>query len=133
MGQPAASGAATVIGVDTHIVLVPSPGGPVPTPLPHPFSGPLNCGLVNSVLIAGQPAAVVGSVANNQPAHLPTPPGVSFQAPPANTGTVHMGSIGVLIGGQPATRNGDPVRTCNDPVEAPVGQIIAPVPNVTIG
>lgn len=133
MGQPAANGAATVVAVDTHIVMVPSPGGPIPTPLPHPFSGQLNSGLVNSVLIAGQPAAVVGSVAGNQPAHLPTPPGTAFQVPPTNSGTVHMGSTGVLIGGQPAARNGDPVRTCNDPVESPVGQIIAAVPTVLIG
>jgi uncharacterized Zn-binding protein involved in type VI secretion len=76
---------------------------------------------------------VVGSGATNQPAHLPTPPGVAFQAPPTNSGTVHMGSTGVLIGGQPAARNGDPVRTCNDPVEAPVGQIVATVPTVMIG
>ena len=133
MGQPAANGAATVVAVDTHIVLVPSPGGPIPTPLPHPFSGPLSSGLVSSVLIAGQPAAVVGSVATNSPAHLPTPPGTAFQVPPANTGTVHMGSTGVLIGGQPAARTGDPVRTCNDPVEAPVGQVVATVPTVLIG
>lgn len=133
MGQPAANGAATVVGVDTHIVLVPSPGGPIPTPLPHPFSGTINSGLVNSVLIAGQPAAVSGSVAANQPAHLPTPPGTSFQAPPTNSGTVHLGSTGVLIGGQPAARNGDPVRTCNDPAEAPVAQIIATVATVLIG
>jgi uncharacterized Zn-binding protein involved in type VI secretion len=133
MGQPAANSAATVVGVDTHIVMVPSPGGPVPTPLPHPFSGPLNQALVDNVRIAGQPAAVVGSVATNQPPHLPTPPGVSFQAPPANSGTVHVGSTSVLIGGQPAARNGDPVRTCNDPAEAPVGQIIATVPTVMIG
>jgi uncharacterized Zn-binding protein involved in type VI secretion len=85
------------------------------------------------VLIAGQPAAVVGSVATNQPAHLPTPPGTSFQSPPANQGTVHLGSMTVKIGGQRAARNADPVRTCNDPVEAPVGQIVATTPSVMIG
>lgn len=133
MGQPAANAAATVVAVDTHIVMVPTPGGPVPTPLPHPFAGRFSGGLVNTVLISGQPAAVLGSVAANQPPHLPTPPGAAFQNPPANTGTVHLGSTGVLIGGQPAARNGDPVRTCNDPVEAPVGQIVATVPTVLIG
>lgn len=133
MGQPAANGAATVVAVDTHLVLVPSPGGPVPTPLPHPFSGRLTSGLVGSVLIAGQPAAVAGSVAGNSPAHLPTPPGTGFQVPPADSGTVHLGSTGVLIGGRPAARSGDPVRTCNDPVEAPVGQVVATVPTVLIG
>ncbi len=28
-----------VIGVDIHLVMVPTPAGPVPTPLPHPFIG----------------------------------------------------------------------------------------------
>lgn len=133
MGQPAANGAAMVVAVDTHIVLVPTPGGPVPTPLPHPFAGRLSSGLVTGVTIAGQPAAVVGSVAHNQPSHPPTPPGASFQVPPTNQGTVHMGSLTVRIGGQPAARHGDPVRTCNDPVEVPVGQVVAVTPTVMIG
>ena len=28
-----------VIGIDIHRVMVPTPAGPVPTPLPHPFIG----------------------------------------------------------------------------------------------
>jgi len=28
-----------VIGVDIHIVMIPTPGGPLPTPIPHPFIG----------------------------------------------------------------------------------------------
>jgi len=36
-----------------------------------------------------------------------------------------MGSATVKIGGSPAARNGDPVSTCNDPVDQPVGQIVA--------
>ena len=47
---------------------------------------------VGSVKIGGQPAAVVGSTADNTPAHIPTPPGVSFQKPPANKATIQMGS-----------------------------------------
>jgi uncharacterized Zn-binding protein involved in type VI secretion len=125
MGQPAATASHTVTAVDTHIVLVPSPGGPIPTPLPHPFSGLLNGGLVNTVKIGGQPAAVVGSTATNAPAHLPTPPGSAFQKPPANSGTVFMGSATVRIGGQGAARSSDPVTTCNDPADAPVGQILS--------
>lgn len=125
MGQPAATANSMVQGTDTHIVLVPTAAGPIPTPLPHPFSGPLTSGLVMSVRISGQPAAVVGSIGSNTPPHLPTPPGVSFQRPPANQGQVFLGSMTVRIGGQPAARNGDPVSTCNDPTDAPVGQIIA--------
>jgi uncharacterized Zn-binding protein involved in type VI secretion len=126
MGVPAAIANNTVVAVDTHIVLVPSPGGPVPTPLPHPFNGMLDGSLVNNVKINGQPAAVVGSTATNTPSHIPTPPGMSFQKPPANRGTVLMGSVTVKFGGKGAARNGDPVTTCNDPADAPVGQIVAP-------
>jgi uncharacterized Zn-binding protein involved in type VI secretion len=38
-----------------------------------------------------------------------------------------------MIGGRAVARHGDPVRTCNDPVEAPVGQIIATNPSVKFG
>lgn len=125
MGAPAAAANHTVTAVDTHLVLVPTPGGPVPTPLPHPFNGILQGGLVATVKIAGQPAAVQGSVANNTPPHLPTPPGTAFQTPPSNQGTVHVGSATVKIGGQAAARAGDPARTCNDPADLPVGQVVA--------
>jgi uncharacterized Zn-binding protein involved in type VI secretion len=132
MGQPAATANSLVQATDLHIVMVPTPGGPVPTPLPHPFSGPLNGGLVSSVKIGGQPAAVVGSTAAASPSHLPTPPGVSFQKPPANQGQVFLGSMTVKIGGKAAARNGDLVTTCNDPADLPVGQIIA-AGTVTVG
>jgi uncharacterized Zn-binding protein involved in type VI secretion len=125
MGQPAATANSQVMAVDTHIVLVPTPGGPVPTPLPHPFSGVIDGSTVATVKIGGQPAAVVGSTATNSPAHIPTPPGASFQKPPANRGTVLVGSFTVKIGGKFAARNGDPVTTCNDPADLPVGKIIA--------
>lgn len=125
MGLPAATANSMVVAVDTHIVLVPTPGGPVPTPLPHPFSGKMSGGLISTVTINGQPAAVLGSTANNSPPHIPMPPGVSFQRPPANQGTVFMGSMTVKIGGKAAARHGDPVTTCNDPVDIPVGQIVA--------
>jgi uncharacterized Zn-binding protein involved in type VI secretion len=125
MGVPAATETSAVAGVDTHIVMVPTPGGPVPTPLPHPFSGRLDGGLVNTVKIGGKAAAVVDSSASNQPAHIPTPPGTSFQKPPANRGTVLVGSPTVKIGGKSAARMGDPVKTCNDPADVPVGRIIA--------
>ncbi len=125
MGVPAATANSSVVAVDTHIVLVPTPVGPVPTPLPHPFNGIVNGSLVTSVLIQGQPAAVVGSTASNTPPHIPTPPGTAFQRPPANRGTVFMGSFSVRIGGQAAARTGDPVTTCNDPADLPVGQLVA--------
>jgi uncharacterized Zn-binding protein involved in type VI secretion len=133
VGTPAATSGSQVAAVDTHIVLVPTPGGPVPTPLPHPFSGQVQSGVVSTVTIGGKPAATLDSVAVNSPAHLPTPPGTSFQKPPANQGTVSMASTTVLVGGKGAARVGDQVQTCNDPADAPVGTITGPAGTVTIG
>lgn len=132
-GMPAARQTDQVVATDIHIVLVPSPGGPVPTPLPHPFSGTLQSNVATTVLVGGLPAAVVGSVAINAPPHLPTPPGTSFTIPPRNQGIVATGSATVLIGGRPAARQGDSVATCNDPVDVPVGTITTGAPTVLIG
>jgi uncharacterized Zn-binding protein involved in type VI secretion len=125
MGQPAAKQGDQVVATDTHIVMVPAGPSLVPTPLPHPFVGKITGGTVSSVKIGGQPAAVVGSTADNSPAHVATPPGVSFQVPPTNKGTVQMGSATVKIGGKQAARNADTTMTCNDPADAPVGKVIA--------
>jgi len=125
MGAPAASGNSTVIATDTHVVLVPSGGGPIPTPLPHAFAGRLDGALIASVEIAGQAAAVVGSSACNRPPHVPTPPGTAFQRAPADHAQIAVGSATVRIGGQPAARLGDAVTTCNDPADAPVGRVVA--------
>lgn len=125
MSQPAAKQGDQIVATDTHIVLVPSPGGPVPTPLPHPFVGIIDGNLSKDVFIMGRPAAVVGSTAKNTPPHIPTPPGTSFQKPPSNTGTIIMGSTTVLINNKPAARTGDTANTCNDPTDLPVGKVVA--------
>ncbi len=125
MGMPLAKQNDQVVAVDIHIVMVPVGPSLVPTPLPHPFAGMLNGSLAPSVKVGGQAAAVVGSTADNQPPHIPTPPGVSFQKPPANKGTVQLGSATVRIGGKSAARNGDIVMTCNDPADQPLGKIVA--------
>jgi uncharacterized Zn-binding protein involved in type VI secretion len=113
------------MATDTHIVMVPAGPALVPTPLPHPFVGMIDGGLISTVKIAGQPAAVVGSTASNSPSHMPTPPGVSFQKPPANQATIQAGSATVMIGGKAAARNGDIAQTCDDPADLPVGTVIA--------
>jgi uncharacterized Zn-binding protein involved in type VI secretion len=125
MGKPAAKQGDQITAIDIHIVMVPSPGGPVPTPLPHPFNGFLNGGLSSNVMIMGRPAATVGSTASNQPPHLPTPPGTTFQIPPTNQGTVMMGSANVMINGKPAARMGDLAQTCADPAPNMAAQVIA--------
>jgi uncharacterized Zn-binding protein involved in type VI secretion len=119
-----------VMGTDTHIVMIPGPGGPVPTPLPHPFVGLITGGCSTTVLIEGRPAAVVGSTATGNPPHVPQ--GGPFQVPPTNQGTIMQGSTSVLIDGKPAARSADPVQTCNDPAPQPTSKIIA-VGTVLIG
>ena len=125
MGMPAAKQGDQIVATDIHIVMVPSPGGPVPTPLPHPFVGIVDNGLSSDVKIMGLPAATVDSTATNTPGHIPTPPGTSFQKPPANRATIKIGSPTVRINGKMVARHGDMALTCNDPSDLPVGTVIA--------
>src|SRR5215475_6796505 len=103
-----------VIGIDLHLVMVPTPAGPVPTPLPHPFVGvvfdPLGAAIgggIGAVFGGGGPVFInmmpvgnTGIEVKGIP-HIPTPPGVSF-APndiPDNQGTIVTGSKTVHIAG----------------------------------
>lgn len=130
MGQPAAKQDDQIMATDTHIVMIPSPGGPIPTPLPHPFVGMIDGSLSSDVKIMGKAAAVQGSTATNTPSHIPQ--GGPFQAPPSNRATIQTGSGTVRINGKSAARHGDTAMTCNDPADAPVGTVIA-VSTVFIG
>ncbi len=131
MGQPAAKEGDQIIATDTHIVMIPAPPGPpVPTPLPSPFNGIITGNLSTNVKIMGMAAATVGSTADNVPPHIPE--GGPFQVPPTNKGQIIMGSETVMINGKPAARNGDTAMTCNDPVELPIGKVVA-VGTVMIG
>ncbi len=133
MGQPAAKQGDQIMATNTHIVMVPAPPGPpVPTPLPHLFTGIINGNLSSNVNIMGMPAATVDSTADNTPPHIPTPPGTAFQKPPTNKATIKIGSPTVKINGKMAARNSDIAETCNDPADLPVGQVIA-VGTVFIG
>lgn len=123
MAQPAAKQGDQIVGTDTHIIMIPSPGGPVPTPLPHPFNGIIDGNLSSNVKIMGLPAATINSTATNTPPHIPQ--GGPFQAPPSNRATIILGSATVLINGQGAARNGDTANTCNDPADMPVGTVVA--------
>ncbi len=129
MGMPAAKKGDKVIAVDIHIVMIPSPGGPVPTPLPSPFNGMITGNCCETVTIGGMAAATVGSIADNVPPHIPA--GGPFQMPPTNKANIIKGSATVMIGGKPAARSGDLAQTCQDIPTAP-GQIIA-VGTVLIG
>lgn len=133
MSAPAARQGDPVTGTDIHIVLVPTPGGPSPTPLPHAFSGTITGGCAFDVLVDGLPVAVIGSTVTNQPPHLPTPPGTAFQRPPANRGTVQRGSTTVVVGGKGIARSGDTVLTCADPVDTPNSTIVSGSTTVVVG
>ena len=130
MGQPAAKQGDQIVATDTHIIMIPSPGGPVPTPLPHPFMGQIDGGLSSDVRIEGKAAATKDSTATNTPAHLPQ--GGPFQKAPSNRATILVGSSTVRINGKPAARNSDKANTCNDPADLPAGTVVA-VSTVLIG
>ncbi|QNU65805.1 PAAR domain-containing protein [Ruminiclostridium herbifermentans] len=130
MGQPAAKQGDRIMATDTHIVLISSGSGTIPTPLPHPFTGIIDGALSSDVTIMGKPAATVDSTATNTPAHVPQ--GGPFQKTPSNKGTIKMGSTTVKINGKMAARNGDMAMTCNDPSDLPVGKVVA-AGTVTIG
>lgn len=131
MGQPAAKQGDQIMATDIHIVMIPAPPGPpVPTPLPHPFTGIIDGDLSQDVNIMGMPAATVDSTASNTPPHIPQ--GGPFQKPPSNKATIKMGSTTVKINGNMAARNGDIAMTCNDPSDIPGGQVIA-IGTVLIG
>jgi uncharacterized Zn-binding protein involved in type VI secretion len=130
MGQPAAKMGDTIVAVDTHIYMIPSPGGPVPTPQPSPFNGKITGGCSTDVLIEGKPAAVMGSTAMNTPPHMPQ--GGPFQVPPTNQGSIIAGSGTVMINGKPAARAGDSANTCTDLPWATPPKVVA-VSKVMIG
>lgn len=123
MSKPGAKQGDQITATDTHILMIPSPGGPVPTPTPMPFVGQLSGDLCGSVMIEDKEAAVKGSKANNSPAHIPT--GGPFQKAPSNEANVHKGSASVFLEDKEAARMGDPAMTCNDPQDAPIGTVIA--------
>jgi uncharacterized Zn-binding protein involved in type VI secretion len=128
MGQGAAKFGDTIVNAaDIHVVLVPSPGGPVPTPQPFPFNGKITMNTSANVRINGRPAATVGSMAQNIPPHIPTTG--TFQVPPTNLGRVVMGSTSVRINGRGAARMGDFCETCHD---VPPAGPQAPPPTVQV-
>lgn len=123
MGKPIAKQNDQVVALDTHVILIPSSGGPVPTPLPFPFAGPLEEQLSTTVFIDNLAVAVVGSVANNRPPHIPV--AGPFQKSPSNRGTISQGSATVFVENKAVARAGDPATCCSDPTDQDTGHIVA--------
>lgn len=129
MGQPAAKQGDKVTALDTHLIQPPGTSPPVPTP-GHVFNGIIDGSLSSDVKIQGMAAATVNSTATNTPPHIPI--GGTFVNPPANRATIMTGSATVKINNKAAARSGDTAKTCNDPVDLPVGTVVA-VGTVMIG
>jgi len=121
MGQPAAKQGDRITATDIHLIQPPGPSSPVP--VPHPFSGIIDGDLSSNVNIENRPAATLNSTATNTPPHIPQ--GGTFVNPPKNKGRIIIGSVTVLINNKPAARAGDTALTCNDPVDLPVGTVVA--------
>ena len=128
MGQPAAKQGDRITALDMHLIQPPGPVSPVI--VPHPFSGIIDGGLSANVNIQQMPAATLSSTATNTPPHIPI--GGTFIKPPTNKATIIKGSATVFINKKPAARAGDTALTCNDPVDLPVGTVVA-VGTVLVG
>src|SRR5688500_8937714 len=130
-----------VVGVDIHLHLVPSPAGPIPTPIPQPYVGMVGdpVGMVfgalrdtalslvqtgkvslpsGPVLINGFPATTTDEASRNTPIlpHLPMPPGTAHVKPPSGQASFPLGAIKVTFGGNNAVRLGEMALSCADPV-----------------
>jgi uncharacterized Zn-binding protein involved in type VI secretion len=106
-----------VMGIDTHIVMVPTPvGAPIPTPLPNPYVGivmdPLDYAPVigATVMINGLPRAQAGTGTIQITPHLPL--GGPLVPPPTGEGEMFMGSLSVEVDGDAQSYFGLPVLTC---------------------
>ena len=105
-----------IMGIDTHIVMIPSPAGPIPTPLPNPYVGmvmdpfdyiPV---LGATVFINGLPRAQAGTGGIALVPHLPL--GGPLAPPPTNESEVFMGSATVCVDGDAQSFLGLLVLSC---------------------
>lgn len=121
MSKPVAKQGDRVVAVDTHLV-IPETGGP-PVAVQLPFEGVLDSNLSPDVLAEHRPVALVDSLAHQTPGHVVAPK--SFAKPPTNQARVVIGAPTVLANHRPVARSDDTAETCNDPVDLPVGKVIA--------
>jgi len=128
MGTPAAVQGDQITGICPVHLLIGPLGVPIPAP-PLPFASPLLTGLVETVLICGKPAGVVGSGGMNTPPHVGLHPADPFLAPPLQQGAVVSGSATVLIGGMPAATAASSCTMCS----APALTLVASAATVLIG
>jgi RHS repeat-associated protein len=106
-----------ILGVDVHIVLIPTPAGPVPTPIPHPHVGMIMdpfdyVPIVGSTLYVNNMIKASAGTAGLliPPSHIPM--GGPFAPPPGNESEMFMGSATVDAEGDPFSFLGCPVISC---------------------
>jgi len=119
--KPVAKAGDRVVAVDTHLV-IPETGGP-PVVVTLPFDAGLDAELSPNVVSEHRAVALVGSVGHQIPGHVVAPK--SFVKAPSNQSRIVVGSATVLANHRPIARNGDAAETCNDPVDAAVGTVVA--------
>lgn len=110
-----------------HQIPNPATGIPQPAP-PMPFNAPLTMNLVPNVLIAGKPAAVVGSFGYNTSVHVGLHATDPFLVPTTQMGRILGGSVTVLFGGKPAAKPTPPPMMCATP-----GTIVGSGATVLVG
>ena len=105
-----------VMGIDTHIMVVPAGMSTANVPLPHPFIGKLKDKLSKDVKIKDKKCATKDSVAKHDDSmHMQLPGTIKFQKNPKKEGKVTGGtSRKVKINGKEAAVIGSQVSTCND-------------------
>jgi hypothetical protein len=105
-----------VVGMDTHIMVVPAGTSTATVPLPHPFIGKLKDKLSKDVKIKDKKCATKDSVAKHDDSmHMQLPGTIKFQNNPKKEGNVTGGtSSKVKINGKEAAVIGSQVTTCND-------------------
>jgi len=122
-----------IVGVDIHIILIPTPAGPVPTPLPNPFVGmvldPMDYipFIGATVYINGMPRAQAGTAGVALPPHLPLG-GPFGPPPPGNEAEVFMGSATVASDGDAQSFLSMPALSCQS-----IGMPSPPRPKGTPG
>lgn len=104
-----------ILGIDIHLIITPAG---VTVPIPHPYIGlvldPMDWIPIigASVKVNGLPRGQAGTAGKALPPHIPI--GGVFAKPPTNESEIFMGSATVLADGEPLSRLGLPVLSCQD-------------------
>ncbi|MCW5518549.1 RHS domain-containing protein [Aureitalea sp. L0-47] len=127
-----------IVGVDIHIVMIPTPAGPVPTPLPHPFVGmvmdPMDyIPVVGATIMINKMPRGNATTAGMLGSKVHIPMGGPFQmAPTIGHDSVNFfGSPRVVADGSYMSASGFMVMSCNDvgmPLTAAPGKKMKPKP-----